>query len=157
MDTQVLEVRRDAFASMFQGGLDSLLRGDIEGWVAMWAEDGRMEFPFAPPGGVTERRDKAEIREHMRAFPQMFRLDRVADLRIHHTLDADVVVVEFGVEGQALATGKPYNQRYIAVITLKDGLIASYRDYWNPLVVLEALDLGGSSALHAEFKQENCS
>lgn len=153
MDIQQLEGRRELFAQMFQAGLDSLLRGDVDGWVAMWAEDGQMEFPFAPENSISVRGDKAAIQEHMRAFPQMFRLDRVTDLCIHQTLDADVVLVEFGVQGQAVSTGNPYNQRYIAVITLRDGLIINYRDYWNPLVVLKAL--GGSESMQAFSKEDS--
>jgi ketosteroid isomerase-like protein len=48
-----------------------------------------------------------------------------------------------------VATGAPYNQLYISVVTLRDGRIAHYRDYWNPLVVLTAL--GGTEAAAAAY------
>lgn len=35
--------------------------------------------------------------------------------------------------------------RYISVITVRDGEIADYRDYWNPLAVAAAL--GGAEEL----------
>ncbi len=38
-----------------------------------------------------------------------------------------------------LTTGKPYHQRYISVVQMKDGKIFRFRDYWNPLIVLEAM------------------
>ena len=31
------------------------------------------------------------------------------------------------------ATGAPYEQSYVSVLTVRDGLIVRYRDYWNPL------------------------
>lgn len=139
MDTNSLEKKRDDFTRMFKAGLDALIHGDVEGWIAMWADDGKMEFPFAPDGSVAGLGDKAAIRDYMRAYPQTFRLDRTTYLSVHQTLEPDVIIVEFGVEGQAVQTGNPYNQRYVGVVTLRDGLITNYRDYWNPLVLLKAL------------------
>ena len=62
---------------------------------------------------------------------------------IHPTPDG--FVLETSCEGVATHTGKPYNQQYISVITLRDGHIVHYRDYWNPLVVLEAMGAGRST------------
>jgi ketosteroid isomerase-like protein len=39
-----------------------------------------------------------------------------------------------------VATGKPYNQRYISVIETREGRIVKYRDYWNPLILLRAMN-----------------
>lgn len=36
-----------------------------------------------------------------------------------------------------METGKPFDMTYIAVVTVQDGLITSYRDYWNPLTIQE--------------------
>jgi ketosteroid isomerase-like protein len=59
------------------------------------------------------------------------------------------VIFEFSCSGEGVATGAPYNQLYVSVVTLRDGRIAHYRDYWNPLVVLTAL--GGTEAAAAAY------
>ena len=38
-----------------------------------------------------------------------------------------------------MATGEPFEQRYISVIRLRDGYIVHYRDYWNPIAALQTM------------------
>ena len=54
-----------------------------------------------------------------------------------------VIVVEFTVEGLLVRTGEPYQSRYITVLTVHDGQIASYRDYWSPLGMTADTDFTG--------------
>jgi ketosteroid isomerase-like protein len=42
--------------------------------------------------------------------------------------------------------------RYVGVVTLRDGKIINYRDYWNPLVAAAAL--GGLDAMVSAFAGE---
>jgi uncharacterized protein len=46
-----------------------------------------------------------------------------------------VAIIEMTMTGTVTATGAPYEQSYVVVLTVRDGLIARYRDYWNPLKV----------------------
>jgi len=50
-----------------------------------------------------------------------------------------VAIVEWSVAGAVVTNGNPYNMRYATFISFRDGLIANYREYWNPQVFLEAL------------------
>ncbi|MFI0419976.1 nuclear transport factor 2 family protein [Spongiactinospora sp. 9N601] len=52
---------------------------------------------------------------------------------MHHTRQPDTIVVEFTAGGRTVRTGEPCRLDYITVITVQDGLITRYRDYWNPL------------------------
>jgi uncharacterized protein len=65
-------------ADLYRHSLRLLLEKNIPAWAGLWAEDGVMEFPFAPQG----------------------RPGRLAG-------------------------------------TVRDGRFTSYRDYWNPLALLE--------------------
>jgi len=49
------------------------------------------------------------------------------------------VTLEYASEGRAVATGRPYGNHYISVVTIKDRKIIHWRDYLDPLRVLEAL------------------
>jgi ketosteroid isomerase-like protein len=107
----------------------------LDKYVDRFAPDGVLELPFAPPG-VPRR---IEGRETIRAFvkggaarlshesPQ-WRFDSV---RVHETLDPEVIVTEFDVHG--VAGGDPYQFSNLQVMTVRNGEIASLRDYWNPL------------------------
>ena len=133
--------RQNANIRLFVSGYRALLNGDAESFVDMWAEDGSIEFPYSPEGFPQRLDNKAAIREHVRRFPEMLRFDRFSEPVFHQSQDPRVLIAEFSCEGQAVATGKPYNQKYISVVEFRDGRIVKYRDYWNPLILLRALGI----------------
>ncbi|GHJ33718.1 MULTISPECIES: nuclear transport factor 2 family protein [Streptomyces] len=124
-------------ADLFRHSLRLLLDKNIPGWVGLWAEDGLMEFPFAPEGWPERLEGKEAIAAYMRHYPDHIELHDFPSLRIHQTTDAETIVVEMRGVGRLVQTGGPFDMTYIAVITVRDGLITSYRDYWNPLTLLE--------------------
>ncbi|MEY9487080.1 ketosteroid isomerase-like protein [Streptomyces calvus] len=132
--------------AVYRRGLRLLLAKDIPAWVDLWAEDGVMEFPFAPEGWPRRLEGKEAVAAYMRDYPDHIDLHDIPDLRIHRTTDPDTLVVEMRGVGRVVATGAPYDMTYIAVVTFRDGLVTGYRDYWNPLAVLEpGVDFTGST------------
>lgn len=117
--------------------LNALTRKDVSKWPALFADDGVQEFPFAPDGSPKRIEGKTEIAEYLKDYPEKLVLHRIGQPVWHH--DGDTAIAEFEVEGTAVPTGKPYNQRYISVIEYRGGKITRYVDYWNPQVVAEAL------------------
>ncbi|MFI5976874.1 nuclear transport factor 2 family protein [Streptomyces sp. NPDC051452] len=124
-------------ADLFRHGLRLLLDQDIAAWVALWSDDGVMEFPFAPPGMPTRLEGSKAVAAYMRHYPDHIELRDFPELRIHETTDARTIVVEMRGIGRLVKTGGPFDMTYIAVVTVRDGRFTSYRDYWNPLAVLE--------------------
>ena len=116
-----------------------ILQEDIPGWIELFHDDIIWEYPYAPPGFPQELRGKAAMTERFQDFPKTFRFDEFTDMQMHQTLDSDTLIVEFLGRGEVLTTGKPYHQRYISVVQMKNGKIFRFRDYWNPLIVLEAM------------------
>lgn len=137
MESQKDAEARAAAEQLFRSGFAALLRQDVEGFANMWAEDGSIEFPFTLPGLPERLEGRAAIREHVRTLP--VRLERLSEPVFYPTLDPSTLIVEFSCEGYAVPTGKPYPQRYISVIELRGGRIFKYRDYWNPLIVQQAM------------------
>lgn len=119
--------------------MDLLLAHDMAGFAGLWAVDGTMEFPFAPAGSPQRLEGRAAVAEYLRDYTDMADVQAIPGRTVHQTVDPDVVVVEFAVDGAAVRTGRPYRMRYICVITVRDGEIAGYRDYWNPLAAAELL------------------
>ncbi|MEU0796799.1 nuclear transport factor 2 family protein [Amycolatopsis sp. NPDC005961] len=130
-------------------GIDLLLKHDMSGFAGLWAEDGVLEFPFAGPGYPKRVEGREAITEYLRDYPNLLDIREVVAKTVHETTDPAVVVAEFTVAGVVVATGKPYELSYIAVITVEDGEIRHYRDYWSPLAAAEVL--GGVEELTAAF------
>ncbi|WP_433272334.1 nuclear transport factor 2 family protein [Actinosynnema sp. CS-041913] len=132
---------------LFHQSLSLLLAKDMTGYAGLWAADGIFEFPFAPAGYPARLTGRAAIEEYLRGYPDLLDVREITARTVHRTTDPDVVVAEFEAAGRVVATDRPYRMRYAAVLTARDGEIASYRDYWSPLAAAEVL--GGSDALAA--------
>jgi len=63
--------------------------------------------------------------------------------------DPSATCLEMAVKGHVVETGEPYLQKYISIIQTKAGKISLYREYWNPLVSIDAN--GGREAWTAAF------
>jgi ketosteroid isomerase-like protein len=145
--------RKSYLETWLESAFDCLLNNNVDGWVNHWAEEGRIEFPFAPAGYVARVEGKAAIAEYMSSLPAKFEFRRFDVLTAYSDASGQQAVVEFACEGTALETRRPYNQHYVALLTFDaDGKILVYRDFWNPLVAIEAF--GGAQELIGFFSEE---
>lgn len=120
---------------LYRHGLQVLLDKDISAWVDLWDENGILEFPFAPEGWPKRLEGKAAVAEYMRDYPDHIDLHDFLYVEIHQTTAPETIVVEMRGVGRLVETDSPFDMSYIAVVTVRNGLIARYRDYWNPLAV----------------------
>ncbi|MFE1996352.1 nuclear transport factor 2 family protein [Streptomyces parvulus] len=133
-------------AELYRHSLRLLLDKNVPAWVALWAENGLMEFPFAPDGWPRRLEGREAIAAYMHHYPDHIDLHDFPDLRIHQTTDPQVIVVEMRGVGRLVESDAPFDMTYIAVVTVRDGHMSSYRDYWNPLAVQEpGADFTGNS------------
>ena len=117
---------------------------DVETFVSLMAPDGTIEWPYRPPGSPASVRGRAEIHRHLSAVASSFlRFDEHRNLVLHETTDPEVVIVEYEAHATVIATGAPFRQTIIAVFRVRDGLVQSYRDYLDPLPLIEALQSAG--------------
>jgi ketosteroid isomerase-like protein len=138
MKTQ--ENTRELAQQAFKNHLEYLSAGRIPEWVDLFTEDGVLEFPYGPKGFPQSVKGKQELLEYMKNFPEHFKV-KFENLHFYAIEDPALVIAEFTSNGHAISTGKPYNQKYISVVTTTpDGKITRYVDYWNPLVAIEAID-----------------
>jgi len=135
------------FSAMLREALGDLIGPGGESFAEMFAEDGVMEFPYAPPGGVRRLDGRAAVAAYMPGIDSLIRFDRFTAPTIYRTTDPGVVILDYEGFGQGVATGLPYEQRYLSVITARDGRIAHYLDFWDPIVALRAV--GGDAAMAA--------
>ncbi|MFC6023676.1 nuclear transport factor 2 family protein [Plantactinospora solaniradicis] len=113
---------------------------DIETFLGLMAPDGYLEWPFRPPGVPARVQGHTEIRRHLTGAARAFiRFDEYRDVVVHETIDPEVIIVEYEAHGTVVTTGAPFQQMVIAVFRVRNGQILSYRDYINPLPLVEAL------------------
>ena len=145
-----MDSKFDSFSDLLRGALGGRLNhaSDLTG---MFAEDVVFEFPYAPDGFPRRLEGLPALAVHLERLGPMLELGRFTLRSIYPS--AETVTLEFSCDGRGIATGLPYDQDYISVVTLREGRIARYRDYWNPLVALSAL--GGAEAAAAGYAGQN--
>jgi ketosteroid isomerase-like protein len=127
-----------SFSAMLRETLGDRLAPGAESFVEMFAEQGVMEFPYALPS-AKRLEGRQALAAHLGYLARLVELIDVSDVSKHQTGDPEVFILEFASSGRAVATGEPFEQRYISVIRVREGHIVHYRDYWNPLAILRTM------------------
>ena len=111
-------------------------------FIDLMHPDIRFVFPYAPKGFPKLITGRDALSEYLAALGSRLRVREV-------TLTGSVVnsgrtqaVLEFTAISVLLPALRLYPQDYVSVLTLKEGRILTYRDYWNPLIVLKSFDKG---------------
>jgi ketosteroid isomerase-like protein len=107
----------------------------------LFAVDGVLRYPFAPPGTPRELKGRDTIREYHRAAAARRSLLEVegVDMIVRDTDDPEVVVVEIEHHGHSHGSGGPYRFRALGVVRVRDGEIAEYDDYMDPIAMAALL------------------
>ncbi|MBX7482766.1 nuclear transport factor 2 family protein [Qipengyuania qiaonensis] len=137
--------------------LTNLLRNSIgdlldpaESFADMCAKDVAFEAPYAP-GGANQLVGRDTVAEYMPVVPEYFDIEELVETAQYRATNGETVILEFHAKNATgVKTGLSYDQRYINVIRVRNGKIAEYRDYWNPIVALTAA--GGADALPDNVK-----
>lgn len=136
-------------ADLAQRFLHALETRNIENVMPLWAEDGILEFPFAPEGSSNQFMGKQAIQTILASSFQSRTRIAFPKIDVYSLADPDGAVVEFR-GAMELATGKPYNNRYIALVQSHNGQLTLFRESFNPLV-----DLAAGNPRASEESQSN--
>ncbi len=66
-------------------------------------------------------------------------MHEIDSLEIYPTDRPDTVIGEWSVTGHVIPNGNAYNMSYATFVTVREGSIVNYREYWNPLALAQAL------------------
>ena len=127
----------DPFFRIIEQGLTGLVRPGH--FFDLLAEDITVDYVVTVPGYPRHIDGRAAVAELYRPYGTMIILDRCFDLAVHHDTAKGVVVLEYASEGHVVGTGHRYSNRYISVLTLRDGEVVHWRDYLDPVAVFEAI------------------
>jgi uncharacterized protein len=129
-----------------------MVAGEGVVFADLFAADGVLRFPFAPPGTPREIRGREAIRASRTSEAgrrSLLAMDGV-DLVVRETDDPEVVVTEIEHYGHSHALDGQYRFRALAVVRVRDGEIVSYDDYMDPIAT--AAVLGRTEELAAALR-----
>lgn len=113
-----------------------LMTTDTKAWSELLAEDVIVDFPYAPalgwPGRLVGR--KAAYNHIATSLVDMPDLT-FTNVRKYLTADPNVLWAEVHGSANVPSTGKRYEQDYAVRLTLRNGKVAQYTEYWNPLAM----------------------
>ena len=126
------QVLVDRLLHAFTTGTDDVLR--------LFAEEAIVEYPYAPSLGGMARLTKADYRQHLEGIlPQMPTI-LFSNVRVYPLQQEGAYWAEFHGETTIPATGKLYQQDYVVYLTISHDQFSTYREYWNPLLVVQSFD-----------------
>ena len=127
----------DPFFNIILEGLSGLVDG--EHFFDTFAEDARFESLYDFPGWPMIIRGRAGLVDALSGYGHNIKLESSDGLVVHRTQDPRVVIFEYAVHGKVVATGVPYDNRFISVITVEGKKIVHWRDYMDSLAAWTAL------------------
>jgi uncharacterized protein len=126
----------DPFFRIVEQGLDGLVDGD--GYFDLLAEDVVFEFVISVPGYPRRVEGRRNVVDLYRGYGDFMELSTADNLRVHRDPQTSVVVLEYEVHGKSVQTGRPYDNRFVSVISIKDRKVVRWRDYLDPIAVFDA-------------------
>jgi uncharacterized protein len=145
-DTHAVPAEARRLVERFFETLSGMRAGEF---MDLWHEDGVFEQPYAPEGFPARLEGAEAIHRHVEPMPRVFATFAYHDLDLHATEDPELYVCTVSSTATVLATGKPYENRYVIFFRVREGRIALYREFYDPLVVLESF--GSADTLNAAF------
>jgi uncharacterized protein (TIGR02246 family) len=123
---------RDEALDLFARRRDAWLANDLEAYLGLFAPD----LTFQSPTNAEPLRGRdafaALVRGSAAALaPESFEFSQLA---VH----GDVVLAEWHIAARHRASGRRIAWWGMSVCTIRDGLIHSWREYWNPADVAGA-------------------
>lgn len=140
-------------AEVLEQVMPAMLQGDIEELLGHCTEDVVFEFPFAPAGRPRRVEGHDAIRAYMQPIFGRMRIQEVTHRTVHQSVDPSVAIIEFAMRVE-LADGSTREPSYIDVLTVRDGRIARFRDYWNPLALADQRGEGEVHGTRGEHSHE---
>jgi uncharacterized protein len=122
-----------------QRAMDLFLAKDMKGWSELCDENVVVELPFSPDPAGRKIVGRAAIYAFLKDYPKAIDIKSLPTLKIHATEDPNVAIAEWSVSGRVVSNGNPYELSYATVVTVRNGLIVNYREYFNPQAFLAAM------------------
>jgi hypothetical protein len=153
-DAKSYLISQSSFESDLEEFLNSLdaTEDDAVLWAPHLHDEVVFELPFAAQTSIpTLVKGKGNVLEYIREWYGLFADFSICNMKVHRMEEDGTYVLEYKTKGFVASTARPYSQENIALIKVKDHKIIFFREYWNPIHLLEAFGDGFSFRLNLNF------
>ncbi|MGV4989016.1 nuclear transport factor 2 family protein [Streptomyces sp. NRAIS4] len=123
------------FFRIIKEGLDGLVDG--EDFYDLLTEDVVFEYVITVPGYPRRIEGREGIIDLYRNYGDYMQLHGADNLRVHRDRETSVVVLEYEVHGTSVLTGRPYDNRFVSIVSIQDRKVRHWRDYLDPIAVFD--------------------
>ena len=127
----------DPFFAIVGQGLAGLVDGDH--YFDTIAPNAVFEFRYRFPGYPTTVVGREAVMALYSGYGANMTLHGADALVVNVSRTEGVVILEYDVQGAAVRTGKPYDNRFVSVVTIEHRKIVGWRDYMDSLAAMTAL------------------
>jgi ketosteroid isomerase-like protein len=124
------------FFNIVREGLKGFADG--EDYFDLLADDVVFEYVISVPGYPRRVEGRQNIIDLYRDYDSYMNVRNADNLRAYRDPDASVVVLEYEVHGESVRTGSPYDNRFVSIVTIRNGKVTWWRDYLDPVAVFDA-------------------
>ena len=121
----------------YRQGLAGLVDGDH--YFDTVAPDAVFEFRYRFPGWPTKLVGREALMALYAGYGEGMALHGADALVVNISQTPGVVILEYEVQGNAVGSGKLYENRFISVVTIEDRKIVGWRDYMDSLAAMSSL------------------
>ncbi len=122
----------DAVKDLMVTALGARLSPGVADYLDLFCPDGVMETPYVSPGSPGRWQGPA-IAAHLGTLSGVIRLADFSLVAAYPAQDGATTVLEYDGTVHLEKKGTRFRQRYVGIVTLRDGRIALWREYLNPL------------------------
>ena len=127
----------DPFFDIVMQGMAGAVDGDH--YFEAVADDAVFEYRYVFPGFPTRIEGRDALMALYAGYGDSTVLHSGDGLIVHRSQDPRVLIIEYEVHGTKVATGKPYDNRFVSVVTIEDRKIVHWRDYMDSLAAWNAI------------------
>jgi hypothetical protein len=122
--------RRAANLEQIRAYFDLIATGDVDALARYWHDEIVFEAPFSFTGKPSRTTGKQEVYERLSTsyglVSMAFRITEVYEF-----IDPDCFLVEYDSDGHMLGSGERYQNSYITLVEMRDGLISRFREFYD--------------------------
>ena len=124
------------FFHIIREGLKDLADG--EDYFDLLADDVVFEYIITVPGYPRRVEGRQNLIDLYKDYDSFMKVSSADNLHVYRDTAASVVVLEYEVHGESAQAGRPYDNRFVSIVTIGDGKVTRWRDYLDPVAVFDA-------------------
>jgi len=131
---------REANIAVVRRYIDAINAWDFDTKRALLAEDAVFEMPFAPEGFQRRFVGRDDIIAFVQTIPAIIDAENLHDVRLEtYNSDPGEIIAEYRSDMVIKPHGAEYRNEYVSRFTVREGRIARFAEYFDPIRLVIAL------------------